>query len=61
MLDRLSIRARLTAAFAAAMTLVLVLAGSFVYLYVSGELTGTIDDGLENRAGRSGPARGALR
>ncbi len=50
MLDRLSIRARLTAAFAAAMTLVLVLAGSFVYLYVSSELTGTIDDGLENRA-----------
>ena len=50
MLDRLSIRARLTVAFAAALFLVLALAGLFVYLRVSSGLTETLDDGLEARA-----------
>ena len=49
MLDRLSIRARLTIAFSAALFLVLVLAGLFVYLRVSSGLTETLDDGLEAR------------
>jgi signal transduction histidine kinase len=49
-LSRLSIRARLTVAFAAALTLVLALAGLFVYLRVSSELTASIDDGLQARA-----------
>ncbi|HSJ16769.1 MAG TPA: ATP-binding protein [Solirubrobacterales bacterium] len=49
MLDRLSIRARLTVAFAAALLLVLVLAGLFVYLRVSNGLTEALDDGLEAR------------
>jgi two-component system, OmpR family, sensor kinase len=47
---RLSLRARLAAAFAAALLLVLALAGLFVYLRVSSSLTETIDDGLESRA-----------
>src|ERR687895_2453418 len=47
---RLSIRARLTAAFAAAMVLVLVLAGVFVYERVSSELNSTINDSLHARA-----------
>jgi two-component system, OmpR family, sensor kinase len=50
MLSRLSIRAKLTAAFAAALVLVLALAGLFVYLRVESGLTETIDDGLEARA-----------
>ena len=50
MLRRLSLRARLAAAFAAALLLVLALAGLFVYLRVSSSLTETIDDGLESRA-----------
>jgi heavy metal sensor kinase len=49
MLGRLSIRAKLTAAFAAGMIVVLALAGWFVYLRVSSGLTETIDDGLEAR------------
>jgi two-component system OmpR family sensor kinase len=49
-LSRLSIRARLTVVFATALTLVLALAGLFVYLRVSSELTGSIDDGLQSRA-----------
>jgi heavy metal sensor kinase len=49
MLDRLSIRARLTIAFSAALCLVLVLAGLFVYLRVSSGLTETLDDGVEAR------------
>ncbi|MGH2590760.1 MAG: histidine kinase dimerization/phospho-acceptor domain-containing protein, partial [Actinomycetota bacterium] len=49
MLGRLSIRAKLTAAFAAAMIVVLALAGLFVYLRVASGLTETIDDGLEAR------------
>jgi two-component system OmpR family sensor kinase len=51
MLDRLSIRARLTAAFAAALLLVLALAGLFVYLRVGSDLSGSIDDALNARAG----------
>jgi two-component system OmpR family sensor kinase len=51
MLGRLSIRARLTAAFAAALVLVLGMAGLFVYLRVSSQLTETIDDGLQSRVG----------
>ncbi len=50
MLRRLSLRARLAAAFAAALLLVLALAGFFVYLRVSASLTETIDDGLHTRA-----------
>ena len=50
MLRRLSLRARLAAAFAAALLLVLALAGFFVYLRVSDSLTETIDDGLHTRA-----------
>ncbi|HEX6116406.1 MAG TPA: ATP-binding protein [Solirubrobacterales bacterium] len=50
MLARLSIRARLAAAFAAALLLVLVLAGLFVYLRVSSTLTGALDDRLETQA-----------
>ena len=47
---RLSIRARLTAAFVAALAVVLALAGLFVYLRTGSELSGAIDDGLEVRA-----------
>jgi signal transduction histidine kinase len=50
MLSRLSIRAKLTIAFAAALLLVLALAGLFVYLRVESGLTETIDDGLAARA-----------
>jgi two-component system OmpR family sensor kinase len=49
-LGRLSIRARLTIAFAASMLLVLALAGLFVFLRVESELTETIDNGLASRA-----------
>jgi len=49
MLDRLSIRARLTTAFAAALLLVLAVAGLFVYVRVSSGLTEALDDGLEAR------------
>ena len=64
MIARLSIRARLTIAFSAALLLVLALAGLFVYLRVQSGLTETIDDGLEARASdveallaRSAPGR----
>jgi two-component system OmpR family sensor kinase len=50
MLGRLPIRARLAAAFAVALLLVLALAGVFVYLRVSSELTSALDDELERRA-----------
>jgi len=49
-LGHLSIRAKLTVAFSAALLLVLALAGLFVYLRVSSELTGAIDDALQARA-----------
>jgi len=48
-LSRLSIRARLTAAFVAALALVLALAGLFVYLRTADELTGVLEDGLDAR------------
>ena len=48
-LSRLSIRAKLTIAFAAALLLVLALAGLFVYLRVSAQLTEALDDGLQAR------------
>ena len=47
MIARLSIRARLAIAFSAALMLVLVLAGTFVYLRVSDSLTSGLDDRLE--------------
>jgi signal transduction histidine kinase len=50
-LRRLSIRARLTVAFVAALAVVLALAGLWVYLRTEAELTGALDDGLEVRAG----------
>ena len=52
-MSRLSIRARLTAAFVAALALVLALAGLFVYLRTAGELTGALEDGLRARRGES--------
>jgi two-component system OmpR family sensor kinase len=50
MLGRLSIRARLTIAFAAALVLVLALAGLFVYQRLDSELTESLDNGLASRA-----------
>ena len=47
--SRLSIRGGLTAAFVAALALVLALAGLFVYLRTSSELTGVLEDGLDAR------------
>jgi two-component system, OmpR family, sensor kinase len=47
---RLSIRAKLTIAFAAALLLVLVLAGLFVYQRLDSELTESLDNGLASRA-----------
>ena len=49
-ISRLSIRARLTVAFAAAMILVLALAGLFVYLRVEGHLSESLDESLQTRA-----------
>ena len=48
--SRLSIRARLAVAFAAALVLVLALMALFVYLRVGAVLNSTIDDGLASRA-----------
>ena len=50
MIAKLSIRARLTAAFAAAMILVLALAGAFVYLKVRSDLTEALEESLNSRA-----------
>jgi two-component system, OmpR family, sensor kinase len=50
MLDRLSIRAKLTAAFAASLMLVLALAAVFVYLQVEANLNESLDENLESRA-----------
>ena len=49
-LRRLSIRARLTVAFIAALAIVLALAALWVYLRTEAELTGALDDGLQVRA-----------
>ena len=47
---RLPIRLRVTVAFAAALALVLLAAGAFVYLRFESELTRTVDAGLRTRA-----------
>ncbi len=47
---RLPIRLRVTVAFAAALALVLLAAGAFVYLSFESELTRTVDAGLRTRA-----------
>jgi heavy metal sensor kinase len=49
-MGRLSIRARLTVGFAAALLLVLALAGTFVYLSVEDDLNSSLNDGLRSRA-----------
>jgi signal transduction histidine kinase len=49
-LSRLSIRIRLTLAFAVAMTVVLAATGLFLYVRVGSALDSTIDQGLEARA-----------
>lgn len=49
-MSRLPIRVRLTAGFAALITVVLVLAGLFIYLLVRSDLDQTIDGGLRSRA-----------
>jgi two-component system OmpR family sensor kinase len=51
---RLSIRARLTIAFAAALLFVLALAAAFVYLQVRDTLTDSLDDRLETQASELG-------
>lgn len=50
MLSRLPVRLRLAAGFAAGLTVVLVLAGGFVYLRVAGELNRAVNSSLESRA-----------
>ena len=50
MRGRFSIRAKLTAAFAASLLLVLALAGLYVYLQVKGDLNEALDEGLQSRA-----------
>lgn len=50
MLGRLSLKAKLTIAFAAAMLLVLALTGLFVYLRVQADLNETLDENLSSRA-----------
>src|SRR6266511_1767217 len=50
MLSRLSIRARITLVFAAAMTVLLGALGLFVYLSFRSELDETLDRGLRSRA-----------
>jgi signal transduction histidine kinase len=47
---RLSVRARLSVGFAAALLLVLALSGAFVYLSVRSDLNSNLDDGLLSRA-----------
>jgi heavy metal sensor kinase len=49
--SRLPIRLRLTAAFAAVMTVVLAATGMFLYVRMGHELDRTIDQGLRSRAG----------
>ena len=49
-MSRLPIRARLTAAFALAMVLVLAAAGLFVYVWLRDDLDESVDAGLESRA-----------
>ena len=49
-MNRLPIRARLTLVFALAMAVVLVLAGSLVYVRVAGNLNTALDEQLRSRA-----------
>jgi heavy metal sensor kinase len=49
-LQRLPIRLRLSLAFAAGLAVVLAATGTFVYLRMRSELTGVVDQGLQNRA-----------
>jgi two-component system, OmpR family, sensor kinase len=58
--SRLPIRARLTAAFALAMVLVLAAAGLFVYVRLEDNLNETVDTGLEARAAAVGGSGEAL-
>lgn len=51
MLSRLPIRIRVTLAFTAAMAVVLVATGAFLYLRLASELDAAIDQGLRARAG----------
>jgi len=51
LVTRMPVRLRLTAAFAAAMAVVLLATGLFVYLRLGSELDATIDQGLRSRAG----------
>jgi heavy metal sensor kinase len=46
----LSIRAKLTAAFAAAMIVILILAGTFIYIRVGDELNTTLENSLRSRS-----------
>ena len=62
-MSRLPIRARLTAAFAAATALVLVAAGAFVYVQLRADLDESVDSALAARAAavaRSGAAAGVV-
>lgn len=54
MLDRLSIRAKLAVAFAAAMVLILSLSAVFIYARVSADLNETLDENLRSRADEVG-------
>ena len=49
-MNRLPIRARLTLVFALAMAVVLLLAGSLVYVRVAGNLSAALDQQLRSRA-----------
>ena len=50
MLDRLSIRAKLAVAFAAAMVAILAVAAVFVYASVRSSLNESLDENLQSRA-----------
>lgn len=58
-MSRLPIRVRLTAAFAAAMVVVLVAAGLFVYVRLRGNLDEMVDEGLGARAAAAAAQRDA--
>ena len=58
-MSRLPIRARLTAAFALAMVLVLAAAGLFVYVRLKGDLDEGVDAALESRAAAVAASREA--
>ena len=60
-MSRLPIRIRLAAAFAAAMAIVLLAVGLFLYLRLGSSLTETIDESLRARAAEIAPAAAAGR